>query len=382
MTSIKRLLLAWICAMLVAATATPQTETTAAEPWSAQVGVTETYESNVQLTSQGGGSLGSLVQGSLNRDWALHRGDLRMGGNLGRGFYREFPSLNYLFYGGSAALSYAITRRLSWTLNDTVSSSYAQDATLLTEAGVVLPKVQTRTYAGSNQFAYALSPSSQIQWGVSASRVAFDSSSFADGSSVGTRLSYSHQVGKSQFIGIAGDYQRQMTLGTVTNIQDLLGTWQRPIGKESGVSVAAGVQAFTLPGVSGYRFSPTGSASVHTRVRRNDTLALSYSNTVQQAFGYGRYLENNNITGSYGLTVSPTFGVDFGYTYGQGSSPLPTAQDLKLIGQTATVNIRYTVMRNLRVTGGYSHFTYIDQPSPTVTSYRLTFGLFYVATWR
>jgi hypothetical protein len=228
--------------------------------------------------------------------------------------------------------------------------------------------------------AYALSPRSQIQWGASAQQVSFGSSNFSGGSTIGTSLSYSQRVGRSQSVGVSGDYQQSRANGATASIQSLRGTWSRPIGKDAGVAVAAGVQPYTLPGVSGYRFTPTASASVNTHVRQKDTLVVGYSRTIEQGFGFGRIQQNDNVTGSYSLNLGRKFGVDLSGSYGRGASPV--APDLKLIGITSTVSTRYALVKNLMLTASYSFFTYTDQPHPTVTSDRSSLSLSYVTTWR
>jgi hypothetical protein len=362
--------------------ATAVTAPSASEPWSMTVGLNETYEDNVQLTAEGTGSLGSAIHGGLARTWALDRGrgDIRASGDATQIFYRETPNLNQLTYGANVGVAYALTRRLQWTLGDSLTQGYAQDAKVLTDQGVVLPKVVTRTNSASTQFAYALSPASQMQWGVSSQRASFETSALTDSSQFFTRLSYSHQIGRAQRIGIAQDFQRSITGDTTETNFATQGTWQRPIGKDSGVILAGGIQPYTLSGVDGFHFAPTTNVSVNTHVRQRDTVALSYARTIEQALGLGHTYESHIVSGSYGLTPSPNLGVDFGVNYARNRDPV--APEAGFSGTTASVSMKYALRPRLSLTGGYNLFSRTVEPGPLVLSSRWLVGLTYGKTWR
>jgi hypothetical protein len=384
MTTTTNLLLAGIFTVSLATAAAAQTtgaQTTPMGPWTLSISAQETYEDNVQLTAQGTGTLGTNLGAALGRDWMFPRGDVRLSGNVNQLFYHETPELNQPTFGLTGGASYAISRRFRWTITDTVSEGYAQDSRVLINQGVVLPKVVTLTNVASNQLSYDLSPRSQIQWGLSTQRVVFTTTDFIGGNSVTSQLAYSHQIAKSQRLGITQQYQVTFQEGTSAIVQALLGTWQRPIGKDSGVSVGMGVQPYTVPGVSGYHFAPTTSVSVDTHVRRTDTLVLSYNRTVLQTFGVDRTEDTYTVTATYGLNLSRKFGMSFSDTYVRGSDVV--VPDRKLIGQTASVSAQYALRQNLAITAGYSVFARTEEPNPTtVASYRASVALAYSTSWR
>jgi hypothetical protein len=367
------------CVVLLASTAGAQSATL--EPWSFSVSANAWYEDNVQLTQNGTGTSASSVAASLGRDWGVGRGrgNVSLSGNVNETFYHEAPELNQFMYGAAFNTAYAISRRLSWSLNDSVNQSYAQDAKVLTDQGIVLPKVLAFTNSVSNNFTYLLSPQSQLSWGVAAQVALFPSSSFVNGTTVSNRLGYSHEVGRSQRIGITHEYQRSFVGESDQINQALLGTWQRPIGKDSGLSVGIGVRFYTLP-PRGYTATPTGSVSLSTHVRRSDTLALTYEQTVQQVFALGRTLQSHIVTASYGLILTTKLGADFSATYAQSASPLAT--EAKLIGETGNVSLHYTIVKKLSASGGYAHYLRQDEPAPSVRSYRSYAALTYGLSWR
>jgi hypothetical protein len=388
MRPIKPLFLSLPFAILIANVASAQfiqtagTQPSTATPWSLSAGVNESYEDNVQLTDGGSGALGSAIHGALARDWALGRGrgNFRLSGDASQTFYRDEPNLNQFSYGGNLAVSYAITRRLAWTLGDSVSQGYAQDATVLTDQGVVLPKVLTRTNSASTQFAYELSPRSQMQFGLAAQQVSFTTSDFVGGSAYSTRLSYSHQVGMAQRIGLAGDYQQSTTLGTTETNLSVQGTWQRPIGRDAGLTASAGVRPYTVSGSTGYRFAPTVTAGLSTHVRQTDTVAVSYARTIEQAFGFGHTYQSDIVALSYGLSPTRKLGLDFGGNYGRSTDPIdPT---VGFTGETASASLKYALLRSLSMTASYGLFSRTEKPGPAVTSSRVIVSLAYGMTWR
>jgi hypothetical protein len=394
MRFIKQLFLALHFTILIANLASAQfiqtagTAPSAAEPWSLTAGVNETYEDNVQLTAEGTGSLGTAIHGGLARNWAVDRGrgNVRLSGDASQTFYRDVSGLDQFTYSANLGVNYAITRRLAWTLGDSVNQGYAQDATVLTDQGVVLPKVTTFTNAASTQLAYELSPRSQMQWALSTQRVLFETSDFASGSSFTTRLSYSHQIGRVQRVGISQDFTRWTTPGTTdtagtteTNLA-LQATWQRPIGRDSGVTAAAGIQPYTASGTSGYNFSPTATVALNTHVRLTDIVSLSYSHLIEQAFGFGHTYQSDNLSASYGVTLTRKLGADFAGSFGRSRDPIDP--EIGFNGQTASASMKYALLRSLALSGSYSLFSRTEKPSPKVTSSRVLVSLTYGTTWR
>ncbi len=101
-----------------------------------------------------------------------------------------------------ASGAYAITPRLSWTITDTVSSSFGQNNTLLTDAGIVLPNVETLSHDLSTGFGYLLSPRTDIHVTFASQTVGFDSSIFTDGSNFSATVGLGHRLTASQTLGI------------------------------------------------------------------------------------------------------------------------------------------------------------------------------------
>jgi hypothetical protein len=203
--------LAWGLTLLLATPARAQVAPPPAEPWSLSFGAGEVYDSNLNFSpgtgSGGAGEFGSQIYAGGSRTWTGRRGGGSLNGNAADSFYSHATDFNAFTYGVGASGSYQVTRRLTWTANDTLSSAYAQDTTLLTNAGLLLPKIIVRTNSATSAFSYALSPKSQIIWGLTTTAVGFASPQFAGATNVGTNFNFSRQLGTSQTLGISYDYQ-------------------------------------------------------------------------------------------------------------------------------------------------------------------------------
>src|SRR5262249_8344598 len=177
---------------------------TKGQPWSLTLGMNEVFESNVRLgAADGGGDSASQLQAAASRDWLFGRADVKLTGNVSRLFYRQDVDLNQLIYGAGVAASYPFTRRLLWSGRDTFTSTYAQDAKVLTDGGLVLPKVVTHVNAASSRWTYDLSPRTRVQGDVGVQRISFDSTQFATSSLVTMRISVTRQFSQSETLGIS-----------------------------------------------------------------------------------------------------------------------------------------------------------------------------------
>jgi hypothetical protein len=238
-----------------------------AEPWSLSLGVGETYDTNLTFSSETGsgtrGEFGSHLSAGGSRTWTGPRGSVSLNGNAADFFYRHTSALDAFTFGFGAGGAYAVTRRLTWSVNDTLSSAYAQDTTLLTNAGLLFPRVIVHTNSASNAFSYDLSPKSQIVWGLSTQAVGFAASKFAGAKNIGSNLNFVRRLGSSESIGIGYDFQISNSSGAAGTVQAVQGTWRRSVGQRATLAVSGGIRPYTLPGVSGYLISPRSAAFRH-----------------------------------------------------------------------------------------------------------------------
>jgi hypothetical protein len=380
---------------LLATSASAQPGAPPDKPWSLTAGALETYDDNPGLTTQATQSFGTALQGGLSRDWRLQRGDIKLSGNANQIFYSETPALNNFGFLVGATASYRITRRLSWNAGDGASSSYAQDSTVLTEAGVVLPRVVTHTNTASTGLSYALSPTTQIGGSAALQNVTFDSSELAGASTESSQFFLSRQLSKSEKIGISAQYLRTLTEGTSEDSGGFFGTWQAIVGTAdcyidcrgvqnpltgASVSASGGVLAYTTPGESGVKYAPGGSVVLNSHPRKSDTLALSYGRTIAPAFGFGRTQINDLLGATYVVNLGQHFGLNANGTYNRGTDVVDP--DLRVVGRALGVSMRYSPVRNLSIAAGCTQYMANNLPNQTVTGCHASTGLTYARTWR
>jgi hypothetical protein len=266
-----------------------------------------------------------------------------------------------------------------WEVGDTLTSSYAQDTTVLRDSGLLPPKLLTRLNTASSALRYDLSPRSQIRWLLTEQDVSFVSSQFRAASTFTTGVNVARQLSRSQTVGVTEEYQRTATRGG-TGVQDsLLGTWQRTIGKNATVTATGGIRLYTLYGGTGFHSAPGGSIAFTARLRHDDSLGLRYERLIEQALGDATHF-GDEVWAGYVLSLSNRLAIEASGNYDRGTFPLDPNHQRN--AQTGTIATRFTLVRNLAVGVAYGLYTRVDTPTPAVSGYRATMSLIYGQTWR
>jgi hypothetical protein len=364
-----------------------RTERPATLPWSVTLGVHEALESNVEGTPGGDQDVGSLLDAAMTRNWTGQRGDVRVFGNLAENIYRKTTSLNQFLYGVGAGTSYKVSRRMLWDVSDTLTSSYAQDATVLSDSGLLPPKLLTHVNTASSALRYDLSSTTQIRWLLSEQTVSFDSSQLASApasqfgasSTLTTGVNVGRQLSRSQTLGVTEEYRRTNTFGETEITDALLVTWQDAVSKDITVTGTAGTSLYTQPGQSGFGSAPTGSIGFNAHLRHDDMLGLRYERFVEQALGNLTHL-SDQVWAAYVLSLSRRLKLDASANYGRGIFPLDPNH--KRSGETATITARYVLTQDLTVALGYALAERFESPGPEVSDRRATMSLTYGLKWR
>ena len=343
------------------------------------VAVFEAYDSNVEFQNQNGaGDLGSSVNVHVGGDWNFPRADVKLSGDANQIFYRQATDLNHFTYGFGSSASYQISRRLRWSASESISSGYAQDQRVLTDAGLLFPKVLTRVVTASTQFGYDITRKTHVDVAVSGQSVSFGGPDLVGGSSLGVHLNVTRQIGRSQTVGIStGDTKSN---GITGDIQGLLGTWSATIGRALTLAATAGVRPYTLPGQSGFLVAPGGSFNVNAHLPRGNTFGLTYERAVEQAYGFSGTHLAHRFGASYGLAATPGLHFDASANYGLNTYPLDPS--FRLDGRTGNVGVKYAVRQNLAVSADYTAWARRSASEPPVTTYRVTSSLAYGFSWR
>ena len=340
--------------------------------------MTSSYDSNLLLSGPGGaGGVGSSFQAGLGHSLTFgSRGGLRLAASVSRLLYLKSSDLNRLAYDVAVSGSYAFTRRFSWTISDAVASSYAQDVKLLTDSGILLPKVVTLTHSASTQFGYALTPRTDIRVGAAAQSVGFDSSTYKGGANVSATFGLGRRLTPSQTLNITQAFQRTQSDAGGAAIQALLAAWQLNRGRAT-FSAMGGVQPYTVPGHPGYQFSPGGGAGWSMRLNESHSIGISYDRTIEQALDRTHLVQA--VTGTYALKYRRLAFQSSG-NYARGTYPV--IEDLILIGKLGSASLQYLIAPNLSLGVGSTVYFYRLKPNPGVSSHRTTMSLSYSTTWR
>jgi hypothetical protein len=376
-----RVFLCSVCLCLLAPAAHAQTTTGSADVWSFNVGLNGSYEGNALFVGpEENEEFSHAVQANLSRNFTLRRGSANLVLSGNQYFYRESTSLNDFRYNVGGGLSHALTRRLQWAGNTNLSSGLARDSEVLTEAGLVLPSVSTRTSSSSSMFSYALSRRSQISWTVSQAGVGFSSGLFQGGSTLSSMVSWSRQVGRSQTLGISQDYGRTFTDAASTSVHGVFGTWSGTVGTWTA-HANVGVRPFSVPEEDGLRFTLGMSAGLTKPVRPGQSMGITYDRTISPTFGIdtGNHLLQA-VTGNYTIALTRNVSTAFGGSYSRGSNPV--TPDRRVEGQTGTASLTYRMTQQLGLMFATSLYSRKVPDAERATSYNMMTSLTYGFTWR
>jgi hypothetical protein len=350
-------------------------------PWNFSLGISGSYEGNALFSGfqDETEEFAHTVQAGLSRSWTLRRGSAALSGTANKPFYRESTGLNDLAYSFAGSLSHALTKRLTWSGSSTFSSGLARDSEVLTDAGLLLPSVTTKSTSSTSSFAYLLTRRSQLTWSVSQVGVNFASALFAGGSSVTSNLSWSRQVGRAQSLGVTQDYSRTFTEGSRSSIFGFLGTWTIAGRRGWTAAASAGVRPYTVPTESGYRMSSTFTGTVSKMVRLGQTLSVSYSKSIEQTFGFdaGNHLVQT-LSSNYTLGLGRKVSASFAGSYSRGKEPLT---DALFTGDMAQASLAYRILENLNFSAGTSVYGRENPGLARISSFTTYMTLTYGASW-
>ena len=350
-------------------------------PWSFSLSAGASYEGNALFTAaeEDNTEFAQHVTASLGRTWTLRRGSVGLAARADKPFYDESTGLNDLRYSFNGTLTYAFTPRLTWGASSEFSSSLAQESDVLIDAGLVLPSVTTRSTTSTSSLSYLLTRRSLLSWSFGGTGVDFASALFVAGSSLTSTVTWSHQVGARQSLGVSQEYQRTFAELTRANIVGFFGTWSLAGRGGWTAAASAGVRPYTVPLESGYRLAGAFNASIAKTVRLGQVLSVQYADTIEQTYG----LDATNhlvhtLSGSYLMGLGRSVSATFGGSFSRGRNPVT---DAILLGGAGQASIGYRILDNLSLTVGSAVFSRTEQDRPRVVSYSTYVSLMYSGGW-
>ena len=350
------------------------------KPWSFSTSLAGSYNSNPMFTDgEAEADTATRAGVAVGRNWTMRRGDARLSVNFSRPFYHESTQLSELAYNVGGGVNYSLTKRLDWTFGSNVTSSLAQDAKIITDAGVLLPSVQATTGTVSTGLSYALNPRDTLSWSFSQQGVGFESTLFRGGQSIGTTVNLMRQVTRDNSLGVESTYSRSFTGEGTTQVQSYTGVWRSSIGESWTFFAKGGIRPYTIPGQAGWAVSPAVSAGISRIVREGQSVNVTYDRTIEQAFGLDRthLVQTGAVT--YSFAFNRRISGDFGGSYAYGTYPL--LPDLKLIGELANAALSYRLISNIGMSLSGSYYRRTFRPDPPVSSWTVSFGVVYGNNW-
>jgi hypothetical protein len=237
----------------------------------------------------------------------------------------------------------------------------------------------SKTYIGATELAYAISARSTATGSISYTRVGFDSTSdLTSGASIMIRLAFSRELTRTQALSLS--FGNTYSSGLTGDIQGLLATWQKKVGRGLSLSLGGGVRPYTLYGESGKRIAPGAHAGITGRINDRQAVTLTYEYAVEQAYGFNRTHLANRINASYEVSVGRKF--DMTNTLNYGLNTYPQIPGYRLGGWTYSIASRYLLLANLALQGSYGFWLTQETDVPSTSSYRAVVGLSYGFGWR
>ncbi len=313
------------------------------------------FESNPLLTTsdQTADESGRL-RVALDRAWSSGHGTLTLSGEGSALAYRELSDLNHLAWTVGLRGTYAASRRVALRADGSARSDYTSETTTLTDAGIVLPQVLTRSYVASAGGTWRLSRRVSAMLDGRYDRVLFDSDLYLGGSTLVARPALSIGFGSDDRVILGYEYQRQdrdsgdAGLTRAGGSQGLVASWILSLGHGAQATLAGGVTR--LEAGDQTDTSPTGSAGLVVKQGRHG-LTASYARTAALAYGFGRSSLTDSASLGDTYAVSPRTSLAARVFTSRYTDPGDTSFELTSWGASATLS--RTLSRRFRGTVTY-----------------------------
>jgi hypothetical protein len=288
--------------------ATPLTGAGAQQPGATRVmreyGATLTaeqgWESNVlfqrpddpgDMVSRAGATAVGTLQTARTRAGVNARGDIAR--------YRTLDELNTSTYGFGADVRRRLTPRLSAFVAATAQTSLSSvlQPQQSGAAQPLLPLSLSRSVGANAGAAYQLSPTLGGTTEAGYTRVRFDDSGLADGTTARGALAIARRYDVDASYGAAYQYERSETRGETPTVQTAAATWD-PTFAGISVRLRAGVSAIDATAATPVTYAPTGGAELR-RSLAGGIVGLRANRAASMAFGFGDVFTTDEVALAY-----------------------------------------------------------------------------------
>jgi hypothetical protein len=278
------------------------------------------YEKNPLFVTGGPDDISTQLSGTGDFLMSVGRGNLSLGGQVDRSFYKRIEQLNRFTYSGTGAAHYAATPRLALQAAGSyatlvISQSSADAAGNAAVAGspttieppaattnsVAVPSTIYHTLSAAGSAAYAISERTASQVQVSYNQVRFDTSGVPNGSTLSAGGTMQHLYSEHGAVGMVYQFQTNSGVTQAGKIHSVLGSWGSNYERVN-LGLQLGVLANATKGQESW-IEPGGGAQLGYRLARG-SIDFRYDRTAAQAFGLGRIL----ITDQGSAALTQTYG--------------------------------------------------------------------------
>lgn len=290
-------------------------------PWEYGLGSGVAYDSNIEFrVPDGPSSVAALPRGSFARVFWSPQGQLRVGGSGYWIGYRDQKELNRYDARGSIDGTYRSSLNTTWRANASYDYGYSDSSQVLTDQGVLLPVMKTRTAAGGLGVTWNLGPRTSLRLDGRIYRTEFDQQGtdavgLVDGQSLRGTAGLERRLGPRDTMAI--EYSLESSLGRqqpgavendggqyyLTHFGSL--QWSHLLSPRSGFLLEAGASYTPDATQAGLerRESFYGGASYNRQVKRS-SVTLFARREVTPAFGLGV----SRIENRFGLNATIPMG--------------------------------------------------------------------------
>jgi hypothetical protein len=280
------------------------------------------YEANPLFAQGGPEDISTQLSATSSLLLAVGRGNLSLGGQVDRAFYRRLKTLDRFTYSGDGAAQYGLTSRLALQ----AAASYATllisgagapdaggttpvtapggggiDAPVATVNTIAVPSTIFHTLSLAGAASYTLSERTSAQLSTTFNQVMFDTTGLPDGSTFGGGATLQHRYSERGSVGLAYQYQTNSGVSQAPTVHSALGTWGRSF-ERFDLGAQLGIVSNATKGEDSW-IEPGGGAQLRYRLARG-ALDFRYNRSAAQAFGLGRILISDEGT----VGVSQTLG--------------------------------------------------------------------------
>jgi hypothetical protein len=312
--------------------------------WEYGLGVGVGYDSNIDFRVPDGPSSWAISpRGNFARVFRSRRGELRLGGTGNWTGYQDYEHLNRYSAGASLDGTYRSSPNTTWRGSAAYEYGYSDSSRILSDQGVLLPLVRTRTVTGSIGVTRALGQRTSFRLDGRVYRTKFDEEEdqalgLVDGQSLRGTAALEHKLGSRDSTAI--EYSLEATLALPGAVQSDANQhylthygslqWSHLLSPRSGFLLEAGA-SYTPDAIQAgleRRESFFGGISYNRQVKRS-SITLFARREVAPAFGLGvsrienRFGLNTTIPmgrawtlGIAGTHVEPETPENVTYTYG------------------------------------------------------------------